>query len=100
MYYSFVSLARMPRGSEVRIRGLTGRRDLNGRGGTVAGLDPRTGRYEVDVADGPRGAAERVKVKPENLAPLLSTPGENRETSRRFRKLTARERRSKLCVIS
>lgn len=51
-------------GSQVEIKGLKSRADLNGKRGTVVLQDDESGRFEVRI-DGP--ADERVRCKPDNL---------------------------------
>ena len=54
-------------GSRVRIDGLKGRPELNGRCGVAAYFDPAKGRYAVTVV----GEAEAVLLKPANLQEVL-----------------------------
>lgn len=51
-------------GSEVELKGLSGRCELNGKRGSVTGYDHGSGRFEVQI-DGP--AEERVRCRPEHL---------------------------------
>ena len=53
--------------SRVRITGLKGRPELNGRSGVATYFDAAKGRYEVAV----EGEAEAVLLKPENLQEAL-----------------------------
>ena len=53
-------------GDDVTLHLLKSRPDLNGKRGTVLGLDGQTGRYKVRI-----GASEAIKVKPECLEPVL-----------------------------
>ena len=58
-------------GRRVRIAGLKGRPELNGRCGVAAHFDAAKGRYEVAV----EGEAEAVLLKPANLqASMLTLP--------------------------
>ena len=54
-------------GRRVRIAGLEGRPDLNGRSGVAAHFNAAKGRYEVAV----EGEAEAVLLKPANLQEAL-----------------------------
>ena len=54
-------------GRRVRITGLKGRPELNGRCGVAAHFDAAKGRYEVTV----EGEAEAVLLKPANLQEVL-----------------------------
>ena len=54
-------------GSRVRIDGLKGRPELNGRCGVAGRFDAAKGRYEVAV----EGEAEAVLLKPANLQEVL-----------------------------
>ena len=54
-------------GRRVRIAGLKGRPELNGRSGVAAHFDAAKGRYEVAVS----GEAEAVLLKPANLQEVL-----------------------------
>lgn len=57
-------------GSQVDIRGLKSRADLNGRRGTVVQEDKEAGRFEVKL-EGP-SAEERVRCKPDNLVLVVA----------------------------
>jgi len=54
-------------GRRVRIDGLKGRPELNGRGGLAGRFDAAKGRYKVAV----EGEAEAVLLKPMNLQELI-----------------------------
>ena len=56
-------------GRHVRISGLKGRPELNGRSGVAGPFDPAKGRYEVAV----EGEAEVVVLKPANLQEILAS---------------------------
>ena len=55
-------------GRRVRIAGLKGRPELNGRSGVAGRFDAAKGRYEVAV----EGEAEAVLLKPANLQEILA----------------------------
>ena len=57
-------------GRRVRIAGLKGRSDLNGRCGVAGRFDAAKGRYEVAV----EGEAEAVLLKPANLQAVRANP--------------------------
>ena len=57
-------------GRHVRILGLKGRPELNGRSGVAAYFDVAKGRYEVAV----EGEAEAVLLKPANLQAVRANP--------------------------
>jgi hypothetical protein len=75
-------------GAKVRIKGLVGRRDLNGLIGTVTETDPHSERVTVKVAPvsttgtGPlqwatgKAPHEFVRIRPSNLQPVFETPRE------------------------
>ena len=60
-------------GSRVRIFGLKGRPELNGRSGVAGRFDAAKGRYEVAV----EGEAEAVLLKPANLQEICANPNPN-----------------------
>ena len=57
-------------GRHVRILGLKGRPELNGRSGVAGRFDAAKGRYEVAV----EGEAEAVLLKPANLQEIRANP--------------------------
>ena len=57
----------------MRIAGLKGRPELNGRGGVAGRFDAAKGRYEVAVD----GEAEAVLLKPANLQDIQANPDPN-----------------------
>ena len=59
-------------GKLVRVRGLTGRADLNGRVGTAITLIEETGRLAVQVGD----TKDAFKIKPANLDDITEASAE------------------------
>merc|ERR1719160_47640 len=57
----------IPRGTSVKIHGLTGAPEHNGKAGTIAGWDASRGRYEV-VVEG-----KSLSFKPQNLTQMCHT---------------------------
>ena len=62
-------------GKQVVITG-TSREDLNGRTGTATSFDHARGRYVVELD----GEIEKLKLKPENLAPHAGPRGNKKKT--------------------
>mmetsp|Transcript_52552 Transcript_52552/g.83401 ORF Transcript_52552/g.83401 Transcript_52552/m.83401 type:complete len:192 (+) Transcript_52552:3-578(+) len=58
-------------GAVVRLKGLTGAAELNGRKGRCISFDPESGRWKVDLGD------VHKNIKPENMTPA---PGEKPPT--------------------
>ena len=62
-------------GKRVRIDGVVGRPELNGKLGTAVRYYTKKGRYAVEVAGEP--PREHVLLKPANLQPAVDTDGED-----------------------
>eukprot|EP00439_Symbiodinium_sp_Y106_P038541 s2072_g4.t1 len=88
-------------GSQVEIKGLKSKPELNGRRATVMSKDEAAGRFEVKL-DGP--SDDRVRCKPENLQVVLAkTSPKKAQGDANFKELTGYElpsrspRRHRVC---
>jgi hypothetical protein len=89
-----LSHAGLPIGTEVEIKGLESRADLNGSRGTVRGWFSKVGRYQVELdsetssesgtSTEAAGTRSSIKVKPVNLQRAASAPSS--APTRRFAK--------------